>query len=345
MKTLLLILLIVLTFYSCDKKNIYEPANEPRITNVLNQNTSYFDTLVINGIGFQNESKVLINGIEIPAGNILSQNQTSINIFVNQNINSGLLQVSTDNELSNQVYIEIKNTIFIDETTVTKSAFNMGSNAGFIDESPVNLIQLNGTISVSTTEITNEIWHHVIDSIVFKGFTKNHPIDSISWLAAIRFCNEYSKLYGYEEVYDINGTNVSWIPNKNGWRLPTEAEWEFLCRAGSEKDFGGNGNIQEMGWYDSNSGISKQEVALKSPNDFGLYDMHGNVWEWCWDYYKPDYYQEMEKINPKGPTNGTRRVFRGGAFNSGLNYCRSSNRQMLNFTIRNIGFRIVRDVE
>ena len=103
----------------------------------------------------------------------------------------------------------------------------------------------------------------------------------------------------------------------NGYRLPTEAEWEYACRAGSEGKYSFGDNELELGqyaWYHSNSGRMTHPVGGKPPNGFGLYDMYGNVWEWCQDWYDWEYYEQAPSDDPKGPVSGTRHVMRGGSF-------------------------------
>ncbi len=138
-----------------------------------------------------------------------------------------------------------------------------------------------------------------------------------------------------------------------GYRLPTEAEWEYACRAGSTTDYC-NGpmtsskcardpNLTQVGWYCYNSGDRTQPVAQKQPNAWGLYDMHGNVWEWCRDRYGD--YPPGPVQNPKGPDLAAYRVFRGGSFNSSARSCRSANRYRLNprYVYVGLGFRLVRE--
>ena len=109
--------------------------------------------------------------------------------------------------------------------------------------------------------------------------------------------------------------------------LPTEAQWEYACHAGSTGDYAGN--LDEMAWYNKNSGSKTHEVGLKKPNGWGLYDMHGNVWEWCSDWYDSGYYAKSPASDPTGPATGSDRVNRGGGWGSGAEYCRSAYRHSL----------------
>ncbi|MCP4622026.1 MAG: formylglycine-generating enzyme family protein, partial [bacterium] len=130
-----------------------------------------------------------------------------------------------------------------------------------------------------------------------------------------------------------------------GYRLPTEAEWEFACRAGTKKpwSFGDNGDdLEQYAWYDNNAAGTVHTVGTREPNPWGLHDMHGNVWEWCQDWYGP--YTAEPQIDPSGPLNGKYRVLRGGAFDDGAWDQRSADRFGNEPVFRNrfIGFRCVR---
>ena len=201
------------------------------------------------------------------------------------------------------------------------------------------------------------------------------PVERVSWYEAIVFCNKLSIKHGLQPVYSISGStnpadwgpvptssNDKWnavemigddFPNDvpNGYRLPTEAEWEYACRAGTttpyNKDWDPLYDPPEdaPGWYSGNC-TSTQEVGLKPPNAWGLYDMHGNVYEWCWDKHTSTYYSEPEATyNPKGPiTSGSTRVIRGGNWGSGASDLRSAYRSTSSSAVvtNNTGFRVVR---
>ncbi|MFP4529410.1 MAG: formylglycine-generating enzyme family protein, partial [Candidatus Kapaibacterium sp.] len=171
---------------------------------------------------------------------------------------------------------------------------------------------------------------------------KNLPVAGIEWAEAALFCNELSKIEGRDTCYIFNGGTVEFDTSSAGWRLPTEAEWEYLCRGGSDGDFAGPGNPDEMGWYSANSGYRAQPVAEKSANAWGIHDMHGNLWEWCWDYYSADYYEQSAPIDPLGPESGSRRVLRGGSYADGLALMRSANRRANDIPKEHCGIRIVR---
>ncbi len=129
--------------------------------------------------------------------------------------------------------------------------------------------------------------------------TSRKPATRASWWDAIRFCNAASAQDGLLPAYTLNEQVVTWHPERTGYRLPTEAEWEFACRAGSSGPH--YGELSQTAWTVADGVEGPQDVALKRPNDFGLFDTLGNVWEWCWDYLDPARY-------------GDYRVFRGGGF-------------------------------
>jgi formylglycine-generating enzyme required for sulfatase activity len=158
-----------------------------------------------------------------------------------------------------------------------------------------------------------------------------HPIETVSWDNASEFCNRLSTL--------PNARNRVGL-----YRLPTEAEWEYACRAGSTTAFSFGINpsgLSDFGWFDENSENVTHPVGQKKPNVWGLYDMHGNVWEWCNDYYGE--YSKVAVKDPTGPSQGSYRVFRGGSWNFEAAFCRSAYRIRLEPFNRDsdVGFRVV----
>lgn len=163
----------------------------------------------------------------------------------------------------------------------------------------------------------------------FKGDKK--PIESVSWEDALHFCNLLSVKLGLTPCYELNKDLVSFDPTANGYRLPSEAEWQYACQAGTGKIR--YGELDEIAWYKENSNNGTQEVGKKSPNEWGLYDMLGNVWEWCSDLYDSEVY-------------GLYRVFRGGGWCDEERGCMATNRRRSHptFKIDDLGFRIARSV-
>ena len=191
----------------------------------------------------------------------------------------------------------------------------------------------------------------------FKQEGANLPVENISWFDAIEFCNSLSELEGLTPAYTITGTGngrvVAWNRDGNGYRLPTEAEWEYACRAETTTAFNTGSNItDEQANYDGTSpynnnasGIYRRKttpVGSFSANEWGLCDMHGNMWEWCWDWYGN--YPSGAQTDPMGPASGTYRVLRGGAWFDGGRHLRSASRFNYIPSNRNyfFGFRVVR---
>jgi formylglycine-generating enzyme required for sulfatase activity len=165
------------------------------------------------------------------------------------------------------------------------------------------------------------------------------PVENVSWYDAIEYCNRLSLLEGLPPAYTINGTNVTWDRNTNGYRLPTEAEWEYACRAGTTTPYHtGNTITKRQANFDGNE---IEPVGSYAPNAWGLHDMHGNVWEWCWDWHGS--YSRGVKIDPIGASSGSRRVARGGSWRSIAENVRSAYRADYTPSYMNDcnGFRLV----
>jgi formylglycine-generating enzyme required for sulfatase activity len=195
----------------------------------------------------------------------------------------------------------------------------------------------------------------------FKG--DNLPLENVSWFDAVRFCNARSAREGLTPAYTINGagnevSNVTWNRAANGYRLPTEAEWEYSCRAGTTTPFNTGNNItdREANFYNNygyNNNSSGRvtggyrgrtiEVNSYRANGFGLFDMHGNVADWCWDWYGE--YGTQAQTNPQGAASGTLRVNRGGGWNDFPKHIRSAYRAATppGNSSFNLGFRLARN--
>ena len=174
----------------------------------------------------------------------------------------------------------------------------------------------------------------------FKG--DNLPVEMVRWYDAIKYCNSLSRREGLAAVYTVSGTNVSWEKNANGYRLPTEAEWEYACRAGTTTPYYSGSSAANAGWYRDNSNECTHPVGGKQANSWGLYDMHGNVWEWCWDWYG-DYSSRVQMDSFESDN----RIHRGGSWFSYGDRVRAAYRSYSVASERdNInGFRVARNVE
>lgn len=184
---------------------------------------------------------------------------------------------------------------------------------------------------LAASAVTQALYEEVTECHPSAAAGKSLPVDSVSWLDAIEFCNALSEREELDPAYrrDRRSGAVDWDASSDGYRLPTEAEWEYACRAGT--DGPRYGPIDEVGWYRGNSDGRSHPVAGKEPNAWGLHDMLGNVWEWCWDLYEPEVY-------------GVYRVLRGGGWFDEHWSCRASVRRRSHptFRIEDVGFRVAR---
>jgi formylglycine-generating enzyme required for sulfatase activity len=184
-------------------------------------------------------------------------------------------------------------------------------------------------------EGTRDIWRVEFEAFQLARFPvtgddSRLPLTDVSWLDAIAYCNQLSLTESLRPAYAIDGSEVEWDRAADGYRLPTEAEWEYACRAGTTGPQ--YGVLEEIAWYEANSAGAVHEVGGLRPNDWGFHDMLGNVWEWTWDLYDPAVY-------------GPYRVFRGGGAYDPPRACRASCRRKSHptFHIDDLGFRLARN--
>ena len=214
----------------------------------------------------------------------------------------------------------------IDMVLVPAGDFLMGNNRGDDDEKPAHRSRVS-SFWIDKFEVTQKSYRGLMGTNPAKFKAPDKPVERISWLAAAKYCNMRSLKEGLRPCYDL-GTMVCDF-EADGYRLPTEGEWEYACRAGSTTDYSfGNDPafLRESGWYKDNSGETTNRVGHKRPNAWGLLDMHGNVSEWCNDFYAEDGYRQSGGNDPRGPAAGQKRVLRGGNWRSDASRCRSSAR-------------------
>jgi formylglycine-generating enzyme required for sulfatase activity len=243
----------------------------------------------------------------------------------------------------------------IDFVKVEIGTFDMGSPASEVsrarDENQHQAIA--GSFYISKREVTQDDYQSVIGANPSRFKGPNLPVERVSWLDAIFYCNARSELEGLTPVYTIQSREITWDHEANGYRLPTEAEWEYACRAGTTTVFSTGNTITTSqanfdGNYPYNRGRKGQfrqtttPVMSFAPNAWGLYDMHGNVFEWCWDQYSPDTSLEALDGSLNAPA-----VMRGGSWYSEARFLRSANRSRSarNSQVSYIGFRVVRNAE
>jgi formylglycine-generating enzyme required for sulfatase activity len=260
------------------------------------------------------------------------------------------------------------------EVYVQAGSFQMGSSIGDGDEKPVHTVSLK-SFWMMKTEVTVASWRLFSQKsayastaekqgsgLVFTGGawapkkdaswknpyfpqTESHPVVLVSWYDAVEYANWLSRQDNLRPAYSIKGTTVSCDWSAEGWRLPTESEWEYAARGGSKSrgyTYAGSNDVGIVAWYDSTSGSGTKPVGIKKSNELGLYDMNGNVWEWCWDWF--DNYSAGSRTDPKGPVSGSSRVNRGGSWHVGDSRTRLTSRSDYAPDSRGsyLGFRLVR---
>ena len=230
-------------------------------------------------------------------------------------------------------------TVTFNMKLVEAGTFQMGSTTGESDEQPVHDVTLSKNYYMGETEVTQQLWYAVMGKAPTSdgsqwsatyGMGDKCPAYYISWNDCQEFVTKLNALTG------------------QAFRLPTEAEWEFAARGGKKSGgytYAGSNTIGNVAWYTDNSGSKNHEVATKSANELGLYDMSGNVWEWCADWYGsyPELsYPIVPAVDPVGPTSASYRVLRGGCWNNIASYCRVAYRGNSTPTNRNFnyGFRL-----
>jgi len=265
---------------------------------------------------------------------------------------------------------------------VEGGSFMMGNNLadgktnGDLDEKPAHKVTLNSfyiceheltvkeyreyveAVKKSMPNPPNEEWmnshidtkkYYVSSGKKWWGWNDLDPIHNVTWYEAVDYCNWLSKKEGLQQAYYKNEDD-GWDLDltKNGYRLPTEAEWEFAARGGNKSKgfkYSGSNNIKEVAWFDDNTGLSgPQTIKTKKPNELGIYDMSGNVWEWCSDYYKASYYSSCPENNPMFSVAMGYRITRGGSWHYQGEFTTVTSRDGPKpaFSNYNFGFRLVR---
>jgi formylglycine-generating enzyme required for sulfatase activity len=216
-----------------------------------------------------------------------------------------------------QALVELRNSF----VQISTGEFMMGSENGDADEKPVHRVRISQSFEMGKYEVTQVQWEAVMghNPSLFRG--ANLPVEQASWDDAQQF------------IQKLNALSDGYL-----YRLPTEAEWEYACRAGSTGNYAGN--LDAMAWYKKNSGGKTHPVGQKQPNAWGLYDMHGNIWEWCEDTYNKGYSSQKLDINLQGPDTYLYRAGYGGSWNQELRFVSQTvTRQLAGRVNRGGGWR------
>ena len=277
--------------------------------------------------------------VKVSKGNLGIEPQTvTIAEGKTQDLNLALVEVKP----KNQDYVETAKGLNMKMIFVEGGTFKMGATSeqgsdADSDEKPVHSVTID-SYYIAETEVTQAQWYAVMGTTIYQqrdkansswsmyGVGDNNPMYYVSWEEAQEFCRRLSQLTGKR------------------YALPTEAQWEYAARGGNKSKgykYSGSNAIGNVAWYDNNSSSKTHSVKQKSPNELGLYDMSGNVWEWCNDWYGS--YSSSSQTNPTGPSSGSDRVIRGGSWDYFAGFCRVSDRDSLDPSGRfgDLGFRLV----
>lgn len=257
------------------------------------------------------------------------------------------IDISTTLEKDEMVFVE-GGTFMMGAQSSNSSSANYDSQS-YSDESPVHSVTLSDYY-IGKYEVTQQLWEYVMkySGTAADGSTMSTYATDV-WLgsnpsSSYGIGNYYPAYYvSWEDIVDIFIPRLNKITGKT-FRLPTEAEWEYAARGGNKSQgykYSGSNTIDDVAWYYGNSSSSTHQVGTKAPNELGIYDMSGNVWEWCSDWYS--YYSSSPTTNPTGPTNGSYRVYRGGGWSYSASSCRVASRfnYSPDYRSHNLGFRLV----
>jgi len=236
--------------------------------------------------------------------------------------------------------------------TETKTVKNKGF-FNWLRGNTTKEIKIESSVEISVNSfyigkypVTNKEYKFYKQNRHGKWFHDSYPVETVSFYDAIEYCNWLSEKEGLSLCYSGNGDNIVLNMTEKGYRLPTEAESEYACRGGTTTEYyWGDEMDEDYCWYCDNSGSVLHSAGLKKPNKFGLYDMSGNIWEWCWNWHDKKYYPGGSVDNPTGPSAGKYRSLRGGSWcgnaescQSGDNDCNTSPEDRCPY----IGFRLAR---
>ena len=270
-----------------------------------------------DGYGTESKTVNILEGQTATLAGVLTANTT--------------VSANTTSSLSgNTITIPVKNGISIEMVRVEAGTFTMGATREmkdpYDDEKPTHKVTLTNDYYIGKYEVTQALWQAVMGNNPSNFNGDNLPVEKVSWDDCQEFISKLNKMTGKK------------------FRLPTEAEWEYAARGGKKSrgyQYSGSNNLSDVAWYTSNSGYKTHTVGSKQANELGIYDMTGNVLEWCQDWYGK--YSSFSQTNPTGATSGSNRVFRGGGWHGSAWNCRSSCRSSYSPGYRyiNLGLRLI----
>jgi formylglycine-generating enzyme required for sulfatase activity len=230
-----------------------------------------------------------------------------------------------------EIGFELGGGVKLEVVAIEAGSFTMGDDRGEAEDRPAHKVTISKPFYIGKFEVTQEQWEAImgVSPSRFKG--AKLPVDRVSFEDCQAFVKKLNEKY--------SDANVS-------FGIPTEAEWEYACRAGTLGRFGSGDDAKKFvdyGWFEDNADGRTHPVGEKKPNTWGLYDMHGNVWEWTADWYDGAYYRESPKMDPTGPQTGVSRVLRGGSWSDPAFYCRPAYRFCLPpwFRVHCYGLRVI----
>jgi formylglycine-generating enzyme required for sulfatase activity len=228
--------------------------------------------------------------------------------------------------------VEIVTKSGVKMVVVPAGQFKMGSDQGNPDEAPAHKVSLHSFL-MDAVPVTNEMYAKAqLPNPSHWQDSPKQPVERVRWRDAKIYCNERSHLEGLKPCYNEKTPEWDCDYAADGYRLPTEAEWEYAARAGTDAlyDFGSKEGLRQYAWFAENSEQKTHPVGDKKPNRWGLYDMYGNVSVWCEDVYDPGYYKTSPVADPHGPPSpghDVKRVLRGGSWKASADMCRATYRQ------------------
>jgi len=320
-----------------DKKFLLEKV--PLVKMANGNHVSLMDAVKSSDIAGENSEalRIAVDGL----GSAYTDGKSGAVLFALEEVVSAVSQLNEGRTVGNEVppagskekSIDLGNGMTMEFVLIPAGSFYMGSPESEkdrdSDEGPVRRVQITKPFYMGKYEVTQDQYIAVMGTNPSHFSGRNLPVESVQWDEAVAFCEKA----------------------RNGARLPTEAEWEYSCRSGTETRFSYGDDpdylqLSEYAWNRTNSERQTHRVGQKEPNSYGLYDMHGNIWEWCADWWAGSY-RNAPSVDPTGPSNGKSRVVRGGSWSYIPRNCRSANRSRFTPGSRyyGVGFRIVLDLD